>query len=107
MEKNFSAIPQYYHPELLLYTNGVRMDYATYLETHREMYASSVHYTLEYDEPTFLEQGDKMAGRLWLTTMKDSGPPKKMEVVLIVEFKDDKIYRLWELTDPNWTKEKQ
>jgi hypothetical protein len=34
---------------------------------------------------------------------RPSEPAKKIEVILIAEYKDGKIYRLWELTYPDWS----
>ena len=80
------------------------MDYETFLKSHQEHYATPIQYQVEYDEETLLEQGEKVAGRIWITTSRPNEPPKKIEVILIVPFKDNKIYRLWELTYPDWSK---
>lgn len=101
---NESAIPNYYHPDLKLYTNGQEMDYKTYLATHHNMYAPNIKYAFVYDNDTLIEQNNKTAARLWLTISEQDKPPLKMEVILIAEFKEDKLYRLWELTYPDWTK---
>jgi hypothetical protein len=46
---------------------------------------------------------DKIAGRVWITTSRPDEPPTKIEVILITQFKEGKIYRLWELTYPDWS----
>ena len=51
-----------------------------------------------------LEENEKVAGRIWITTSRSNETPKKIEVILIAQFKDNKIYRLWELTYPDWSK---
>jgi hypothetical protein len=43
-------------------------------------------------------------GRIWITTSRPNEVPQKIEVILIAQFKNDKIYRLWELTYPDWSK---
>ena len=103
LKKQASKIPQYYHPDFLLYTNGETMDYAEFLRSHQEYYASPIQYQIEYDEETFLENKDRLAGRVWITVKKPEHPPRKIEVVLIAQYKDHKLYRLWELTYPDWS----
>lgn len=104
LKKDASLIPIYYHKDFLLYTNGQITDYDAFLKSHQEYYATSIQYEIVYDEETLLEEGEKVAGRVWITTSKPNEIPKKIEVILIAEFKDDKIYRLWELTYPDWSK---
>jgi hypothetical protein len=103
IKKQTSKIPRYYHQDFLLYTNGTSMDYAEFLRSHQEYYATPIQYQVEYDEETFLEHGDKIAGRVWITIKKPNESPKKIEVVLIAQYKDHKLYRLWELTYPDWS----
>jgi hypothetical protein len=104
IKKNAFLIPVYYHEEFLLYTNGQVTDYQSFLTSHEEYYASPKEYKIEYDDETFVEQGQKLAGRLWITVGVIGEKPKKIEVVLIAEYKDNKIFRLWELTYPDWSK---
>jgi hypothetical protein len=104
VKKDISKVPMYYHRDFLLYTNGQEINYKEFLESHAKYYATPIKYEIEYDEDTFLEQGEKLAGRIWITTSRPNESPKKIEVILIAEFKDNKIYRLWELTYPDWSK---
>lgn len=60
-------------------------------------------YKIEYDDETFLEKEEKLAGRIWITISFPGEKPKKMEMFLIPEYKDNKIYRLWELTYSDWS----
>lgn len=80
------------------------MNYATFLEFHIKYYRTQIKYKVEYDEETLLEQGNKIAGRIWITTERPNEPARKLELILIAEYKDHKIYRLWELTYPDWSK---
>lgn len=104
IKKNLSVLPLYYHPDFFLYTNGIKMDYTAFLESHQNIYAKGLKYDIEFEEETLLEQYDKVAGRVWITTSLPNEQPNKTEVILIAQFKDNKIYRLWELTYPNWSK---
>lgn len=103
-KKDAALIPFYYHPDLLLYSNGQVTDYEEFLTSHQAYYASQKTYTVEYDDDTLLEQGEKVAGRVWITVSVPGELPKKIEVILIAHYKADKIYRLWELTYPDWSK---
>ena len=104
LKKDAAMIPEYYHPEFLLYTNQETMDYRGFLESHRKFYATPIQYQIEYDEAAWVEQGEKIAGRVWITTSLPKEEPRKIEVILIAQYKSGKIYRLWELTYPDWSK---
>jgi hypothetical protein len=41
---------------------------------------------------------------MWITTARPNEPEKKLEVMLVMQYKEDKIYRVWELTYPDWAK---
>jgi hypothetical protein len=103
-KKDATLIPFYYHQDLILTANGQVTDYAYFLKQHEEYYASERTYSVEYDEATLLEQGEKIAGRIWIMVSVPGETPKKIEVVLVAQYKEEKIYRLWELTYPDWSK---
>lgn len=104
IKKDASLIPMYYHPEFICYTNDQAISYDEYLASHKDYYLHPKKYSIEYDDETFLEQGNKVAGRMWITIQTPGEKAKELEVILIAEFKDGKIYRLWELTYPDWSK---
>ncbi len=103
INKDASLIPEYYHPDFLLYTNGQVTNYQDFLSSHHEYYSTPKQYSIEYDDETFFENQEKLAGRVWITITTPEESPKKIEVILIADYKDDKIYRLWELTYPDWS----
>lgn len=82
------------------------MDFETFLKIHSEVYKTPIQYKVRYDEQSFVEQGNKVAGRLFITTKKPNESAHEIEVILIAEYKDNKLYRLWELTYPDWSKMK-
>ncbi len=105
IKKNASLIPHYYHPELLLFTNGYSINYPDFLASHIAYYATPIRYVVQYDDETFVEHGEKVAGRMWISTQKSPDAPiHQMEIMLVVMYKKGKIYRLWELTYPDWSK---
>jgi hypothetical protein len=105
-KKNASLIPTYYDKDFLLYTNGKTMNYQLFLSSHQKVYQTNIKYLISYDERSFVEQDDKIAARVFITTQKGKDKPKKIEVILIAKYKNNKIYRLWELTYPDWSKMK-
>ena len=104
IKKNPSVMAHYYHPDFLLYCNGEVTDYAHFHNMHEEIYKTPIQYKVEYDEETLVAQQNKVAGRIFITTSRPNETPTKIEVILIVEYKENKIYRLWELTFPDWTR---
>lgn len=104
IKKNAQLIPLYYHPDFLLYTNEIITNYQDFLESHQKYYATEIQYQVEYDEETLVEQGEKIAARVWITTHRPNESAKRIEVILIAQYKENKIYRLWELTFPDWSK---
>ena len=102
VEHNPSEVKRYYHPDFKLYSNSEEIDLASYLQTREaEMADPAIGYAFDYDENTFVAHGDKAAARFWLTVSKTGTPPKKTEVILIVQLKDGLIYRIWEVLYPS------
>ena len=106
LEKNDQAISLYYDKEFELYSNGQKMDFDTFLKMHRQIYKTSIQYKVRYDDKTFVEEGNRVAARLFITTKKPNQLAQEIEVILIAEYKNEKLYRLWELTYPDWSKTK-
>lgn len=106
VEKNVQAIPVYYDEDFELYSNGNKMNYDSFLQLHTNIYKTPIQYKVRYDNETFVEQGNKLAGRLFITTKKPDEATHEIEVILVVLYKNQKIYRLWELTYPDWSKMK-
>lgn len=106
IEKNDQAIPLYYDKNFELYSNGKKMDFDAFLKMNRDVYKTSIQYKVRYDEETFVEQENRVAGRLFITTKKPNELVREIEVILIAEYKENKLYRLWELTYPDWSKMK-
>ena len=103
IKKDATLIPKYYHTELVLNTNGNIIKYQEFLDSHIKYYASSIEYKVEYDEDAWVVQNDKLAGRIFIITKKHGETEKKIEVILIAQYKDNKIIRVWELTFPDWS----
>ncbi|TAL58701.1 MAG: hypothetical protein EPN84_12495 [Legionella sp.] len=106
VKKNANLISDYYDKEFLLFTNGKQMDYLQFYSSHKKIYQTNIKYSIRFDEQSFVEQGNKVAARVFITTQKDNDSAKPIEVILIAQYKKDKLYRLWEITYPDWSKMK-
>lgn len=58
---------------------------------------------MRYDDDAWVENGDRLAGRVWITTSRPGEDPTEIEVMLIAQFRGGRILRLWELTWPDWS----
>jgi hypothetical protein len=103
IRKDASLIARYYHPEFLLETNGQKQDYETFAKGHEKIYAAAVTYEVRYDPDSWVEEAEKIAVRVWIKTQRPAEDAVEFEVVLIATYLDDKIYRVWELTWPDWS----
>ena len=106
IEKNDREIPTYYSKDFELHSNGKTMGFEEFLKLHQAVYKTPIQYKIRYDEQTLIEQGNKVSGRLFITTKKPHESATEIEVILIAEYKNDKLYRLWELTFPDWSQMK-
>ncbi len=103
-KKNSDLISKYYHETFELYANGQIQDYSYFSEFHKNIYQTNIKYEVSYDENAFIEQGEKIAARVFFIISKPGETVKELEVILICKFKDNKIFRLWELCYPDWSK---
>lgn len=83
------------------------MDYNVFLEFHDEKYRTPIQYSVRYDEGTMLEGDGKVAGRVFITIQMPPDEPKELEVMFIASYKEGRLYRLWELTYPDWSTQKE
>ncbi|MCV7078708.1 nuclear transport factor 2 family protein [Mycobacterium szulgai] len=100
--KNAELIEHYYHPDFVMYSDGLSQTYAEFSDSHRELYASDISYAVEYDEQAWVAAPDKVAARVWITTSRPGEQPSRIEVVLIAGLRDGRIHRVWETTWPSW-----
>lgn len=106
LEKNDKAIPLYYDKDFELKSNGKSMKFDEFLQVHQAIYKTPIQYKIRYDEETFIEHDNKVAGRLFITTKRPNESSHEIEVILVAEYKDNKLYRVWELTYPDWSQMK-
>ena len=102
VQKDVSAVEQFYDPSFVMYSNGVTQDFEEFAASHRHIYETPISYAVEYDDEAWVEADGKVAGRVWITTTRPGEDPIRIEVVLIAAFKDGRISRVWETTWPSW-----
>lgn len=102
-KKNAGLISKYYHEAFEMHANGIHQYYPEFHEFHANIYRTDIQYRVSYDDNSFVEQENKIAARVFIviTTPKSV---RELEVILICEFKDNKIYKLKELCYPDWSK---
>lgn len=100
--KDIAAADRFYDPSFVMYSNGVTQNFDEFVASHRTVYDTAISYAIEYDEEAWVIGGDKVAGRVWITTTRPGESPTRIEVVLIAAFKDGRITRVWETTWPSW-----
>jgi hypothetical protein len=96
-------VDRYYDPDFLLMTNGQIQDLAEFRAGHEPVYPTGISYQVQYDDEAWVEAADRVAARVWITTRRPGEPATRIEVVLIAAYRDARIYRLWELTWPDWS----
>ena len=101
--KDISKVEEYYDPDFMLYTNGQVQDFAAFRAGHERVYPTGISYSVRYDDDAWVENGDRLAGRGWITTSRPGEDPTEIEVMLIAQFRGGRILRLWELTWPDWS----
>jgi hypothetical protein len=101
--KNAELIEHYYHPDFVMYSDGLQQDFAEFRDSHRGIHATPITYAIEYDEQAWVEAvDDEVAGRVWITTSRPGEQPTRIELVLIAAYRDGRIHRVWETTWPSW-----
>ncbi len=100
--KDPDLIERYYHPDLVMYSDGMSQNYPEFAESHRGVYATAISYAVEYDDEAWVETADRVAGRMWITTSRPDEKPTRIEIVVIAAYRDGRIHRVWETTWPSW-----
>lgn len=102
-KKNVSLVSQYYHPNFKLYANGVNQNYEELYASHVKIYQTDIGYKVTYDNESFIENKEKCAMRAFITLSWPDKNAVELDLILIAEFKENKIYRVWETCYPDWS----
>ena len=100
--KDPEAIGRYYHPDFVMYSDGLSQNFAEFEASHRGVYTTPISYAITYDDEAWVETDDRVAARAWITTTRPGEAPTRIEIVLIATFVDGRIHRVWETTWPSW-----
>jgi hypothetical protein len=100
--KNADLVECYYDSDFVMYSDGLTQDFTEFHDSHREIYATSITYAIDYDEQAWVEAADKVAGRVWITTSRPGEQPTRIEVIPIAAYRNGRIHRIWETTWPSW-----
>jgi hypothetical protein len=101
--KDASLVDTYYDPDFVLTTNGRRQDLETFRAGHERVYPTAITYRVEYDDDAWVESGDRLAGRLWITIRRPGETARPIEVVFVATYREGRLLRLTELTWPDWS----
>ena len=104
IKKQAKLQKKYYHPEFKLYANGLIQEYKEYVKLHEDIYKTDIQYKVDIQKETVIDGPSGVSMRVFITLFKANEQPREIEVILIATFKDNLIYRIWELTYPDWTK---
>ncbi|WLP92477.1 nuclear transport factor 2 family protein [Gordonia sp. NB41Y] len=105
--KDLTKAERFYDPDFRLYTNGQEQDYEAFHAGHARVYPTAITYAVRYDDAAWVEGGDRLGGRVWITTTRPDEDPTEIEVIFLATFRDGRIHRLWELTWPDWSSLKE
>jgi hypothetical protein len=101
--KDVSLVDTYFDPDFRLSTNGQEQHLGEFRAGHARVYPP-VSYRVEYDEDGWVEAGDRLAGRIWITVRRPDEAATRIEVVLLAEFRDGRLLWLKEVTWPDWSR---
>lgn len=103
VKKDASLIPKYYDSDFILYTNGSTQSYKEFLQFHEKVYKTPIQYAFTFNDETVLTGQDGLSASLSIKISKPGEPTRDLELILIAKYKGNKIYRIWELTYPDWS----
>jgi fatty-acyl-CoA synthase len=102
--KDVSLVDTYYDPEFELATNGQTQDLAAFRAGHERVYPTAITYAVDYDEDAWVEAGDRIGGRVWITTQRPGEDATRIEVLFLATYRSGRVLRLTELTWPDWSR---
>ncbi|WP_369252846.1 hypothetical protein [Geodermatophilus amargosae] len=102
--KDIAQVDTFYDPGFRLTTNGVTQELPAFRAGHERVCSTAIRYAVTYDEDAWVEQDDRLAGRLWISITRPGEPPRPIEVVFGAQFRGDRILRPWEPTWPDWSR---
>ena len=102
--KDAALVDTYFDADFRLTTNGQEQDLAEFRTGHERVYPTPITYRVEYDEDGWVESGNRLAARVWITIQRPDEAETRIEVVLLAEYRDGKLLWLKEVTWPDWSR---
>jgi acyl-CoA synthetase (AMP-forming)/AMP-acid ligase II len=98
---NSSLHDAYYDPDFLLTVNGLSQDLAAFRAEHDRVQRTGITFAVTYDEDSWVEGQDCIAGRIWITTHPASGRAARIEVLFVAACRSGRLLRLTALNRPD------
>lgn len=102
LKKRAEKIGSYYSKDFILYSNGTEIKFKDFKSKYDEIYKNPIEYVIKEPHTKIFAKNDKVTAHLLVTIKKPNVKPKELEVILIAQIKDGKIFRIWELVYPDW-----
>ena len=84
---NTSLHDAYYDPDFLLTVNGRSQDLAAFRAEHDRVQRTGITFAVTYDEDSWVEGQDCLAGRIWITTHSACGRAARIEVLFVAAYR--------------------
>ena len=99
--ENTSLHDAYYDPDFLLTVNGQSQGLAAFRAEHDRVQRTGITFAVTYDEDSWVEAQDSLAGRTWITTHSACGRAARIEVLFVAAYRSGRLLRLTALTRPD------
>jgi fatty-acyl-CoA synthase len=96
-----SLLDAYYDPDFLLTVNGRSQDLAAFRAEHERVQRTGITFAATYDEDSWVEGQDGLAGRIWITTHRACGQAVRIEALFVAAYRSGRLLRLTALTWPD------
>jgi hypothetical protein len=96
-----SLLDAYYDPDFLLTVNGRSQDLAAFRAEHKRVQRTGITFAVTYDEDSWVEGQDCLAGRIWITTYRACGQAVRIEALFVAAYRSGRLLRLTALTWPD------
>jgi fatty-acyl-CoA synthase len=96
-----SLLDAYYDPDFVLTVNGRSQDLAAFRAEHERIQRTGITFAVTYDEDSWVEGQDCLAGRIWITTHRACGQAVRIEALFVVAYRSGRLLRLTALTWPD------
>lgn len=101
-KRDMSKIDHYYSNDFLLDSNHKIYDYPVYKKQQTDIFKTLKNLkVINYDD--LFAKNDKVVSRMTIELTNKDSKVDTYYVILIAQLKNNKIYRIWEVTYPSWS----